>query len=214
MRLTVSGYMRQFYKGNSYGATVNGRSGQPAHSLFSADMKAVRRAVKELNDYDYDEGEGTELMNKVQAFVDTYNNYIDSAKGMNNDDVNRYMSKMKKLTKEHADELEDIGVTIQSSGKLKLKKKELQDTSRYDVGLLFSEDAEYAKMTEKQMKLTQRMFLRNNLNIPKQSVQTKKSGTNNNTQTTAEGLLADSMKQQSLQQSVNSFVGNNIDYML
>ena len=146
--------------------------------------------------------------------MDTYNNYIDSAKGMNNDDVNRYMSKMKKLTKEHADELEDIGVTIQSSGKLKLKKKELQDTSRYDVGLLFSEDAEYAKMTEKQMKLTQRMFLRNNLNIPKQSVQTKKSGTNNNTQTTAEGLLADSMKQQSLQQSVNSFVGNNIDYML
>lgn len=214
MSLTVSGYMRQLYKGNSYGATVNGRSGQPAHSLFSADMNAVRRAVKELNDYDYDEGEGTELMNKVQAFVDTYNNYIDSAKGMNDDDVNRYMSKMKKLTKEHASELEDIGITIQSSGKLKLKKKDLQDTSRYDVGQLFSKDAEYAKMTEKQMKLTQRMFLRNNLNIPKQSAQTKKSGTDNNTQTTAEGLLADSMKMQSAQQAVQGMVGNTIDYML
>ena len=146
--------------------------------------------------------------------MDSYIYYIDSAKGMNDDDVNRYMSKMKKLTKEHASELEDIGITIQSSGKLKLKKKDLQDTSRYDVGQLFSKDAEYAKMTEKQMKLTQRMFLRNNLNIPKHSAQTKKSGADNNTQTTAEGLLADSMKMQSAQQAVQGMVGNTIDYML
>lgn len=177
MSLAISGYMRQFYKGNAFGATVNGRNGQSSRDLFAADIKAIRRAVKELGDYDYDEGEGGELMNKVQAFVSTYNNYIDSAKGMDDSNVNRYLSKMKKLTKEHADELADIGITIQSSGKLKVDKKTLQDTGRYQVSLLFSEDAEYGQMADRQMKQTHRMYLRNNLNVPKQSPQKQNPNT-------------------------------------
>lgn len=213
MSLSISGYMRQLYKGNSYGATVNGRDGQPSYSLFSADVKAIQRAVKDLGGYDYDDGEGSELMDKVQAFVNTYNNYVDSAKGMNDENVSRYMSKMKKLTKEHADEFGEIGITIQSSGKMKIDKKKLQDTGRYQVSVLFSEDAEYAKMTDKQMKQTYRMFLKNNLNIPKQSTQTKKTDAGS-TQTTTENLPADSMQIQSAEQMVNSFVGNHIDYML
>lgn len=213
MSLSISGYMRQLYKGNAYGATVNGRDGQPARSLFPADLKAIQRAVKDLGEYDYEEGEGSELMDKVQAFVNTYNNYVDSAKGMNDDQVSRYLSKMKKLTKEHADELGEIGITIQSSGKMKIDKKKLQDTGRYQVSVLFSKDAEYAKMTEKQMKQTYRMFLKNNLNIPKQSAQAKKTEAGN-TQTAAAGLSPDSMQMQSAQQMVNSFVGNHIDCML
>ena len=220
MSLAVSNYMRQFYKGNSFGATVNGRSGQPSRDLFSADMKAIRRAVKELGDYDYEDGEGGELMNKVQAFVSTYNNYIDSAKGMDDSNVNRYLSKMKKLTKEHADELADIGITIQSSGKLKVDKKALQDTGRYQVSLLFSEDAEYGKMTDKQMKQTYRMYLRNNLNASKQSSQTSKQSPQDNGQqqnmippAAASGAAA-GISIQSAQQTMNNFVGSNIDYLL
>ncbi len=204
MSLTISGYMRQLYKGNAYGATATGREGQPAHSLFSADLKAIRRAVKELGEYDYDDGEGSELMDKVQAFVNTYNNYLDSAKGMDNEDVSRYLNKMKKLTKEHADELGEIGISIKSNGQLKIDKKKLQDTGRYQVSVLFSENAEYAQMTEKQMKQTERMYLRNNLNIPKQSTDKKESG--DSAQTT--------LQVQSAQQMVNSFVGNHIDCML
>ncbi len=171
MSLSVSSYISRFYKGNIFGATKNGRTGQTSNNLALADMKAIRKAVRELGDYDYDDGDGEELVNKVQAFVSTYNNYIDSAKGVGNNDMNRYLSQLKKLTKEHADELEDIGITIQNSGKLTVDKKTLQETGRYQVSKLFAADAEYSVQTEKQMKRTYRMFMRNSLNIPKQSME-------------------------------------------
>ena len=133
MSLAVSGYVKQFYKGNTFGATATGRSGSDARKLVPADIKAIRRAVKNLGSYDYDDGEGSELMNKVQAFVNTYNNYMDSGKEMDNDQIDRYMSKLKKLTREHESELSEIGITRMSSGKLKVDKEKLQDTDRKSV---------------------------------------------------------------------------------
>lgn len=173
MSLSVSGYINQFYKGNIFGATSSGRVGQTSNSLALADMKAVRKAVRELSGYDYDDGDGEELVNKVKAFVSTYNNYIDSAKGVGNSDMDRYLSQLKKLTKEHADELKDIGITVQNSGKLAVDKDTLQETGRYQVSKLFAADAEYGVQAEKQMKRTYNMFIKNNLNIPKQSIQTQ-----------------------------------------
>lgn len=207
MSLTISGYVRQFYRGNLFGATANSRMGQPAHNLITADMKAVRRAVKELGDYDYDEGEGGELMNKVQAFVDTYNHYVESANEMDDSKVNRYLSKLKKLTKEHADEFSEIGITIQSSGKLKVDKKELQDATRFEVGRLFSADSEYSKELDIQVKRTNRMILRNNLNVPKQSVQNKK----NQSGTAAAAMMPPVADEQLAQQLSEVLSGSKFD---
>lgn len=183
MSLAVSGYVKQFYKGNTFGATATGRSGSEARKLVPADIKAIRRAVKNLGSYDYDDGEGSELMNKVQAFVNTYNNYMDSGKEMDNDQIDRYMSKLKKLTREHESELSEIGITRMSSGKLKVDKEKLQDTSRYWVGKVFSDEAEYGRQVDKIMKNTDRMFVRNNLGAPKQDPVKKTS--KNDTQTAA-----------------------------
>lgn len=171
MSLSVSGYINQFYKGNIFAATSSGRAGRTSNSLALADMKAVRKAVRELGGYDYDDGDGEELVSKVEAFVSTYNNYIESAKGVGDSDMDRYLSQLKKLTKEHADELKDIGITIQNSGKLAVDKDALQETGRYQVGKLFAADAEYGVQAEKQMKRTYNMFMKNNLNIPKQGTQ-------------------------------------------
>lgn len=184
MSLAVSGYVKQFYKGNTFGATATGRSGYDARKLVPADIKAIRRAVKDLGSYDYDEGEGSELMNKVQAFVNTYNNYIESGRGMDDDQMDRYMAKLKKLTKEHADELSEIGITRMSSGKLKVDKEVLKDTSRYWVGKVFSDDAEFGTQVEKVMKNTDRMFVRNNLGMTKQDP--VKKTTKNDTQTASD----------------------------
>ena len=183
MSLAVSGYVKQFYKGNTFGATATGRSGSDARKLVPADIKAIRRAVKNLGSYDYDDCEGSELMNKVQAFVNTYNNYMDSGKEMDNDQIDRYMSKLKKLTREHESELSEIGITRMSSGKLKVDKEKLQDTSRYWVGKVFSDEAEYGRQVDKIMKNTDRMFVRNNLGAPKQDPVKKTS--KNDTQTAA-----------------------------
>lgn len=215
MSLAVSGYIRQFYRGNSFGATQSGRAGQPAYSLVPADIKAIKSAVKSLGKYDYEEGEGGELMKKVQAFVDTYNNYIESAKGMDDRDVNRYLNKLKKITKENAGEFAEIGVTVQSSGKLKINKKTLEDTSRYQVSRLFSEDAEFSKQVQENMKRTDRMFQRNNLGIPKKPVQANNAanGTANAANLAMAGRQAagDAQLAGQLMQAIS---GNKFDYMV
>lgn len=222
MSLAVSGYIRQYYKGNLFGATANGRRGQPSHSLLSADIKALRRAVRELGDHDYSdkESDGEELVDKVQAFVDTYNNYIDSAKGMGDSNVDRYLSKLKKLTKENAQELLDIGITIQGSGKLQVDGKALQSTGRYQVGKLFSADAEYAIQAEKQMKQTYNMFLRNNLNVPKQRAQAKSKQEGSEGQSINDGPFTGSGSPpavediQLAQQLAQALSGSKIDYAI
>lgn len=168
MSLSVSGYMNQFYKGNLFGATKNGRTGQSSNSLAVADMKAVRKAVKQLGEYDFEEGDGEELVNKVQAFVSTYNNYIDSAKAVGDADADRYLKQLKKMTKEFGGELDDIGISVQNSGKLAVDKKTLQSTGRYQVSRLFGSDAEFSVQIENQMKRTNSMFKRNRLDVPKQ----------------------------------------------
>ena len=170
MSLSVSGYIRQFYKGNIFGATSDGRNGQPSNSLFSADMKALRQAVRGLGDYNYkdEESDGEELVNKVKAFVNTYNNFVDSAGKMDDENVDRYMKNLKKLAKGKADELSDIGIAVQSSGKLKIDEKALAATGRYEVSKLFSSDAEFGIQVEKHLKNTYNMMVRNSLDIPKQ----------------------------------------------
>ena len=126
MSLAVSGYVRQFYKGNLFGATKNGRTGQTPNSLAMADMKAIRKAVREMGSFDYDEGDGEELVKKVEAFVNTYNNYVDSAKALGDENADRYLAQLKKMSKEFTDELDDIGISVQNSGKLAIDKKSLQ----------------------------------------------------------------------------------------
>lgn len=222
MSLAVSGYIRQFYKGNLFGATANGRHGQPSHSLLSADIKAIRRAVRELGDYGYGdkESDGEELVDKVQAFVSTYNNYMDSAKGMEDGNVDRYLSKLKKLTKENAQELSDIGITVQGNGKLQVNERELQSTGRYQVSKLFSADAEYGKQVEKQMKQTYNMFLRNNLNIPKQSVKANSKTEGSEGPSVDDGAVSGSGNPpaaediQLAQQLAQVLAGSKIDYAL
>lgn len=176
MSLTVTKYMRQFYKGNLFGVSQTSRTGYYAGNLASADQKAIKRALKDLRDYDYREGEGGELINKVQAFVKTYNNYMESASEIDDESFERYSSKMKKMIKQQKDKLEDIGITIQSNGKMKMDKKTLEDASRNMVSKVFSEEAEFSSSLDKLMKRMQTVFRRNNLIAPKQVAAQKKPG--------------------------------------
>lgn len=176
MSLTVSRYMRQFYKGNLFGVSQTSRTGYYAGNLASVDQKAIKRALKDLREYDYREGEGGELIHKVQAFVKTYNNYMESSGEIDDESFKRYSSKLKKMTKEQKDELEDIGITMQANGKLKVDKQKLEDSSRNMVSKVFSEDAEFSSSLDHLIKRMQTVFRRNNLIAPKQKPVSKQPG--------------------------------------
>lgn len=214
MSLSVSGYVRQYYRGNLFGATESGRSGRTSGDLVSADAKAVKRALKELHNFDYDEGDGAELWNKVQAYVNTYNNFIDSAKEMDDDSISRYASKLKKLANEQKDKLTDIGVTIQGSGRLKVDKTALMETSRYKVSKVFSEDAEYGEESDKLITKMNNMIRRKGLNIPVPAADKQPSGSIKNDTASTAGVQAQdaAADAQLFQQLTKALEGSRINY--
>ena len=217
MSLAVSGYVRQFYKGNLFGATKNGRTGQTPNSLAMADMKAIRKAVREMGSFDYDEGDGEELVKKVEAFVNTYNNYVDSAKALGDENADRYLAQLKKMSKEFTDELDDIGISVQNSGKLAIDKKSLQSTGRYQVSKLFADDAQFVTQVEKQIKRTQSMFVRNDLDVakPAKKPQTEAAKPEDNPSeggTDAPEAAAARQNQQLVQQLAQALSGSQLNY--
>lgn len=208
MSLSATSYVKQFYRGNLFGATSSGRSGRSNHDLVSADVSAIKRAVKELGNYDYKEGAGEELWNKVLAYVDTYNNFIGSAKESGNDSLDRYAQKLKKMTKEHADKLAEIGITIQGSGRLKADKTKLKETSRYKVSKVFSEDAEYSGEIDKYMTRIRRLVRKGVLIAPNKDDRKQTAGS---TKAAAQAASEDAQLFQKLAEALG---GGSVDYSI
>ncbi len=173
MSLSVSNYVKQFYKGNSFGAVQDEREKYDTQSLVSADMQAVRRALKELRSYDYDgekkdsdDDENKELFKKVQAYVSTYNNFVDSTSGIGNEELDRQLSKLKKMSGKLSSQFEAVGIKIQKNGKLKIDTDKLEASSRIKIRKIFSEDSEYGPQVEKHMKQIKNLIRLKNLGAP------------------------------------------------
>lgn len=194
MSLAVSGYIRQFYKGYLYGAAEDERKGYDVRSLITADRQAVRCALKELRSFDYDikdedktEDESNELYRKVQAYVSTYNNYIDSAHRLGDGDVERTLSQLKKMSGKSREDFEVIGIKIQNNGKLKIDKEILEKASYRKISRVFSSESDYGMQAEKYMKRIQTLVRRKNLGMP---MQTQKETTKNAAQIKEDAQLA------------------------
>lgn len=207
MGITVAAYMRQFYRGNLFGTTDTQRHGHYAGKLATADIKAIKRGLKDLRDYDYEEGEGGELIHKVQAFAKTYNNLVESSGNVEDYDFSRTVSKLKKMTRQQRDKLADVGITIQSNGKMKIDKETLQNSSRNMVSKVFSEDAEFSVGLEKQVKKILSQIRRNNLEYPKQNMVSKPAN-----QMDAESAGVYGQDAQAIQQTIDTVAGSQIDY--
>ena len=163
MDVKVSKYMTQYYRENRYAASADTRQGYRATELMSADQKAIKKALKDLSEYDYEKGDSAELVKKVQAFAETYNLYMESSGELDDASLSSYKSKLKKFAKEHAAMLEEIGVNVQGNGKLKINEESLWKTTRNKVGKLFGESADYGKGLEKLMKKLDNAVRRNGI---------------------------------------------------
>lgn len=89
----------------------------------------------------------------IEAFVDTYNYTITSGKSSSDYETKRYVKQLNTLSKKHADELEDLGITINSDGTLDLNK-DLLKTANNSKAQLLSPDREYP---QKLVKLSSKM---------------------------------------------------------
>jgi membrane-associated HD superfamily phosphohydrolase len=154
-------FLRNFYKNNRDVIKSSARSDFSDVELSFEDSRALSRAAKKLRltdytsvntdyssyDDDYEEDEDLSDTTKatIEAFVDTYNNAIESGNGSDDHDTERYVKQLKNLTKKYSDELEEIGITIENDGTLTIDDELLSLADNDKLDNLFSYEQEYPR---------------------------------------------------------------------
>ena len=150
LTLSTDYFMRNFYKSNRTVSKKNGRSNFSKIELSYEDSRALSRAAKRMlnTDFDTDEDEdadiGETMKSKIEAFVNTYNNALET--GDSNDyDTNRYLRQLKTLSRKHSDELSDIGITVEKDGTLTINEDLLKMADNSKVRKVFSPDNDFSQ---------------------------------------------------------------------
>ena len=152
--LSTNYFMNNFYASNRSVIKTSGRSDYTKLELSYEDSRALTRAAKRLlkNDYGSDTDEKDKAISDttrsaLTAFIDTYNNTVDSSK------TSKYqLKKMKAFLSKHSDDLEHIGVSLESSGKLSINEDLLKSAKNSKVRKIFSADQEFSKQFYKMSK--------------------------------------------------------------
>lgn len=150
INFTSDYYLGTFYTNNRDASKKSTRGNFSNVELAFEDSRALTRAAKRLKRNDYttaaEDGDITESVKaSIEAFASTYNNMIESGKGSDDSETKRYLKQLKTLTKKHAEELEDIGITIENDGRLSVNSELLSMADNETVSKLFSPEEEYVK---------------------------------------------------------------------
>ncbi len=141
--LSSTYYMRRFYRSNANARTATSRRQYSNSELSNADAVALRRAIKALGSFTYDDDHATNIRNSVSAFIDTYNNLLSSAGSSDDRKMTQSYKAMKKLTSEYKDSLDKIGITVNKDGTLSSRTSLFANADISKFEKLFSKDADY-----------------------------------------------------------------------
>ena len=152
--LSESFYLRSFYKSNRDAATPSKRKELSNSKLSQADAEALRKGIRKLRDFNLEDDteDGANIYSSVSAFLETYNNALSSCGNSGDYKMQRYAKQLKNLAKEYADELKDIGVSINSDGSLKKNENLLKAADVSDIRDLFDKDADFATKVSRHAK--------------------------------------------------------------
>ena len=101
--LSESYYLRSYYKSNRDAATASKRKELSSGKLSQADAEALRTAVRKLRNFDMgdDTDDGANIYAGVSAFLETYNNAMESSGSSKDYSLQRYAKQLKNLAKEY-----------------------------------------------------------------------------------------------------------------
>ena len=138
-------YLRNFYSSNRSAASTDSyRSRSSNHTLVLADSEALKKAAEALSDLDYDdsdEANGGDIYNSITAFVTAYNNFMDSSSS-DYGYIKNQKNHIKDLISEHSSDLESIGITINTKGKLEIDDDELGSAKLTKLKRIFSDSGD------------------------------------------------------------------------
>ena len=153
--LSQNYYLRRFYENQTSAFKSAQRKAQNTTTLSNQDITALHKAVRKLQNFDYekespkDENGNSSITNAISAFVDIYNNTLDSSVKLDDHDVERYIKQMKKITRENKSKLRDMGIEIKNGGKLEIKKSLLTAVKSDKIKEVFSKENSYMRNLQK-----------------------------------------------------------------
>lgn len=211
--LTISFYKRNFYSDNRNAATSAKRTSYSSTELANADASAIRRAVKKLRSFTFDEDNKINIRNSVSAYVDTINNLMTSGKKTDDKQAERYLNSLSSLNSKYSDELDDIGITVNPDGTLTTRSTMFSSASISRFESLFSKDSDYMQKVDSYAKrLQKRTTLLQDTEIRQKNLKENASGSTSTTSATTEAaaLVASALQ---LEQSKNG-IGTSINLYL
>ena len=149
--VTSNMYLRNLYGiGKDYisGST---RSQSPNEKVISADSLALSKGAKLMISFDYgvrgkdDDLDNEFLNNNLKAFIDTYNNTIDSASDSDHKDIKKLVKSLKSLGEEYKDSLSKLGISFDSSGYMTLSSSAVENLDNIKYEKVFGKDSDFTK---------------------------------------------------------------------
>lgn len=194
--------LRGFYSSNRYARKSYNRASISSPELASVDSEALKKISENLRRLDYESTDSSNrenIFNNVKAFVETYNNLITSSDACDSDKLDRTLKKLKNYVKDKKSDLEEIGITYTSSGKLTLDENDLKSSSLKKVKRLFSDDNDFtstvADFSKKLFRISKTVI-----------IEAARQNNNDNSNASANPFS-------NLVQTVNQMDANGIDYL-
>lgn len=138
-------YLRNAYSKYRDARKADFRTSQPNNTLVQADSSAIRNISEKLRKLEYDTDHSDEIIQTTKAFVETYNNLLDSSGGSDSNAIAKLKKQLSNMTKDEKEELESIGIEIKANGKLKLDEKTFGECKPAKIGKVFSSDHTFTK---------------------------------------------------------------------
>jgi hypothetical protein len=127
-------------------STAKGRENESSVSKLNyVDSIALRRAVRRLADFDFEEEETSDIESRVRAFVDTYNYTTESMGKSDDKNIYKIGKEMKKLAEEYSSDLENVGITFDSNGYMKMSSTAAKTIKPAKMEKMFGKDSEFMK---------------------------------------------------------------------
>lgn len=133
-------FFQKFYSSNRDASRSANRKTISNANLLAADSAALKKVSKNLQELSYDKDNGEEIYQNMKAFVESYNNLLESAGNCTSSsgELERTMKKLKNYIKDNQDDLESLGLKVSSTGKLTLDKEDLLSCTPKKIGKIFS----------------------------------------------------------------------------
>lgn len=165
-------YLKNYYRSNKSARKTADRGGKKNSELSVADAAALKRAVRNLRETDFDTIDSEEIKKSVAAFVETYNNALKTADGSSSVNVNRRMKQIKNLFSENEQTFASLGISMSKTGELSIAESTFSTKDASDFKKVFSKDSDF---TNKLDIMSQKLYLMSTRHQKSEAIMKKKA---------------------------------------